>query len=120
MALLQTTQQTTKSREQVLADAIAAKTAQMQKGFDRLQELFQSQLEFVWNNPTFTPEEVVAGYGTNAAELFRVGYEYQVFANKLAGNPVVSPVPSNYSYVINENGTVTLTKIEEEDTQTGE
>lgn len=60
----------------------------------------------VWNNPTYTPQEIVDAFGTDAATLFTLSWQIQQILQ--AADPgyvmLIPPVP----VVINPDGTVTL------------
>lgn len=62
-----------------------------------------------WRSPSCTPMEMSEAYGTSAVDLF---YKLEVWQIALMQiDPTYEPfvVPSGYTYVINEDGTVTIT-----------
>ena len=72
----------------------------------------------VWDNPRATPEEVVAALGTDAAEVFALSGQLSTLLAAAVGNDMKKiielgipvGVPENYTYKVNEDGTLTLTK----------
>jgi hypothetical protein len=75
----------------------------------------------VWDNPRATPEEVVAALGTDAAEVFALSGQLSTLLAAAVGNDMKKiielgipvGVPENYTYKVNEDGTLTLTKTDE-------
>ena len=60
----------------------------------------------IWNNNTFTPAEIVAQYGTDAAALFEVSYSMQQLLKQIDPTYVILEAP--LPVTINADGTVTL------------
>lgn len=77
-----------------------------------LSSLLTQALSVVWENPLdATPQEVVDQFGTDAVSLFTVaGLAAQIIAVATATSPIPL-VPSGYSVVQNQDGTVTITQL---------
>jgi hypothetical protein len=60
----------------------------------------------IWNNPDFTPQQVLDSFGTDAARLFSDSSATQTFlAAVLDGYEPLTPTAA---YTINNDGTVTV------------
>jgi len=68
-------------------------------------------VRLMWQNQKLTPEEVVAGMGTDAAELFTLMYLLRNFIDTVRPGYIEFTMPMNPT--LNEDGTVTLSPIEE-------
>ena len=76
---------------------------QMQRSFDTLSA-------FVWQNPLgFDPQTVLNGFGTEAADMFKLLNAYSGMVQAYTGTAPPSPVPAGWSYTVNADGTVTVT-----------
>ncbi len=60
----------------------------------------------IWNNHDFTPEEILAQFGTEAKELFVVSSLTQQLLQTI--DPSYEPLVPPKSFIINSDGTVTI------------
>ena len=73
--------------------------------------------QLLWNNPSATPQQILDKLGTNAKLIFQLSdLNWQTLAAvaQIAGTtpPIINGVPATYTYVINADGTITLTPVE--------
>jgi hypothetical protein len=62
----------------------------------------------VWANRQYTPQEVIAAYGTSAVELFQLSGAMQTLLEHVTGQSV--PVmPEGWTYEAHADGSITLT-----------
>lgn len=94
---------------QVLANSAAMYAQQMNNIWLYLQKTFQSIATFIWANPNATPQQAFDAFGVNAGDLFKLAGAYQAMVAAYTGAAPASPVPAGWSYVINPDGTVTVT-----------
>jgi hypothetical protein len=107
---------------------VAAATQAAQQILRQARSMFQLILTHhkqgyrsVWENPRATPEEVVAALGKDAAEVFALSAQLSGLLAAAVGNDMKKitelgipvGVPENYTYKVNEDGTLTLTKTDE-------
>lgn len=94
--------QTVQAVQQICTDAFNANMA-----------AFRAGCEIVWANPQgLTPQQVLDELGSDASVLFGLSNALMPLLNQSlpANQQLPSPVPGNYTYVINADGTITLTK----------
>lgn len=60
----------------------------------------------IWNNPSFTPQELIAGFGTDAAELFVKSVTNEMCIKQINPSWVMMSAP--YEVTLNQDGTVTV------------
>jgi hypothetical protein len=63
-----------------------------------------------WNNPKVTPSEMSAIYGTSAKDLFIKLAQWQGAIQQIDPSYVPITVPEKWEYVLNEDGSVTITE----------
>jgi len=61
-----------------------------------------------WNNPIYTPQVMAAAWGTNGADLFRISGLTAAYIAAVTGKPRLI-LPPGWTFVVNADGTVTLT-----------
>lgn len=79
--------------------------------FKQMITTYEDGLRKFWKNPRFTPQEISDELGNTAGELFRLhGLLYQTIKT---ANPetVITEVSSLGAFTINEDGTVTITRV---------
>ena len=64
-----------------------------------------------WNNPRRTPQQMSDAYGTLAKDIFVKLAIFQAAMKEVDDSYQVLEVPDKYSYVSNDDGTVTITDI---------
>lgn len=93
------------AKEQVRElNALADRTIGLAESFSK------KMFDHFWNNPKATPMQMSAVYGNTAYQLF---VKLNIFDQAIKGiNPdyVIPTIPEKYTYVINEDGTVTITE----------
>ena len=60
----------------------------------------------VWNNPSFTPQEIIAEFGTDAAELFIKSVTNETCIKQI--NPSWQMMSAPYEVTLNADGSATL------------
>jgi hypothetical protein len=81
---------------------------QINAQYRQLFQLLNGLSRFVWNNPKYTPQEVVAAFGTYAANLFQLsGLLCQLIGAVTGQTP--NPIPTGWTWSAATDGTVTLT-----------
>lgn len=64
----------------------------------------------IWNDPNNTPQQIVSGFGTDAALLFSALDTLQNLAKAINPSYVILVPPTGYTVTINNDGTVTITQ----------
>jgi hypothetical protein len=82
--------------------------ARIQLEFNRLNGLLTDGSDLVWNNSGATPQQVVAAFGTNAANLFQLSGLLCGLIGTISGT-APNPVPTGWTITANSDGSVTLT-----------
>ncbi len=82
-------------------------TRQIQQQWNQLGNLFTNIANWVWANPSLTPQQAFDAFGTNATSLCVLANAYLALLTA-AGAPAASPVPAGYSLTMNADGTVTV------------
>ena len=94
------------AKEQVLElNALVERTVCLCKSFS------EKMYNKFWNNPLATPMAMSAIYGASAYQLF---VKLTIFNESIKGvdpSYVVPTIPEKYTYVINQDGTVTITEV---------
>lgn len=73
----------------------------------RLMEAHHKQaFRLVWENPNFTPQEILASFGTDAVALFQLSYSLQQILK--TANPDYNLLIPDHNVTFNEDGTVTV------------
>ncbi len=110
MPIINTTpaQPTPQTSEQLLIGRIQRHKQTLNNVFKQNMTTFEQISEFIWKNRQYTPQQVLDGYGTDAADLFKLSAAFNAMIEAYTGEPL-SVVPEGYSYTINEDGTVTVT-----------
>jgi hypothetical protein len=80
---------------------------------ERTAEMFNR----FWNNANATPMQMSATYGVYAKDLFVKLAVWQQSIQAIDPSYVPLQVPEKYEYVINEDGTVTITELQQEEPQ---
>ena len=74
--------------------------------YRQLKQQHTMAFNLIWNNSTYTPQEIVSAFGTDAAALFTLSYQLQQI---LAGaDPTYVILEPTMTPTINPDGTVTL------------
>ncbi len=113
MAIINTAPSAPLTQQQILAAQAAAYSAQMNQQYQQMARLFQQVGKFCWANPApnSAPQAVFDAFGTNAGDLFKLAAAFTALVATYTGTSPTSPVPSDYTYVINNDGTVTVTHV---------
>lgn len=94
----------------LIADVVTT----VKMGSTNLYNSIKSQLNnifnTIWNNPDFTPIEIVTAFGTDAAALFALAQGLQTLASQADPTYVPLVPPTNYTVTINADGSVTIVK----------
>jgi hypothetical protein len=81
---------------------------QINAQFRQLVQLLTTLSKFVWNDPKYTPQEVVAAFGTYAANLFQLSGLLCSLIGSVTGT-TPNPIPTGWTWSAATDGTVTLT-----------
>jgi hypothetical protein len=75
-----------------------------------IESLHTQSFNFIWKNPKFTPKQIIEGYGTDAAALFKNSSDIQTIL--ATTNPAYQPlsIPAGYTVTFNEDGSAIVTK----------
>jgi hypothetical protein len=74
-----------------------------------MKRTFEGSVEAIWANPQgLTPQELFAEFGTEGAELFALSSAMIEMMNTFAGANISTVVPPQYTYTINQDGSVTI------------
>ena len=76
--------------------------------------LTEKMFNLFWKNPNCTPMQMSEMYGTEAVALFVKLATWQAVLQQINPDYVPLVVPAGYEYVINEDGSVTITAVEVE------
>lgn len=85
-------------------------TNDIRRAYNQMIQVFNTSSRLIWNNTQASPEEMFTAFGTDAAQLFVMSGAIITLANTVAGVSLPSPVPPNYSFTINNDGSVTLSQ----------
>jgi len=85
---------------------------QVQDVYNNLRQSYQDIYRMVWENPReLTPQQVLDGLGSEAAELFQLaGILLQTLETANPGSTDDLPKSDPSRYTINDDGTVTINK----------
>lgn len=78
------------------------------------KERTRTMFDLFWNNEKATPMQMSAVFGANAAILFQKLAIWQEAIKQIDDSYEVLEVPEQYTYTINEDGTVTISETESE------
>lgn len=81
----------------------------IQQLFLQMKNVYNLNFDLVWKHAHLTPQQVVSGLGTSAADVFTYAYMLQNLLNTVVPNTITSTAPMNFT--LNQDGTVTLTPI---------
>ena len=96
--------ETAKTRQEEIIEVCKNIAIYNKATLDTLKESTINSFNNVWRNPSATPQEIFASFGTNAVKLFVVAGATIQFIKAL--DPEwQEPVPP-YHYTIKQNGTV--------------
>lgn len=102
---------TTVERQVRARDAIKQRSTQ---AFQMLKGTAMSLAQIVWANPEgLTPQEVLDAVGHDAAALFQVSSLVSQILAIATGEAPAAVMPPGWTYTINPDGTVAVTKPEE-------
>ena len=94
--------------------AVAYLKANLTRSLLTLLQEFKVSTTLVWKNPRATPDQIMAELGIDAVKSFELSNDLVTFFNKWASeagiDPIVKVVPDGWSYVLNQDGTVTVTQ----------
>ena len=83
-------------------------TANIQRAYNQLVQIYTNAGNLIWNNPRVDPIDAVNAFGANAEQLFEICSAVAVLIGTVTGTPLLSPVPDEYTYRVNDDGTVTV------------
>jgi len=64
----------------------------------------------IWPNPNYTPQQIMEGFGTDAAMLFSMSGMIQDMLHAVDPSYEALSVPEGYTVTINQDGTVNITQ----------
>ena len=95
------------------SSSVAAQVAQLRLQSNRMYTNLKVQHTYmfnaIWNNPNFSPMQIIEEFGTDAVALFQVSEGIQGLL-KIVDPSYVPLTPTGYTIVPNQDGTVTITK----------
>jgi hypothetical protein len=91
-----------------LSSGVANAITQINAQYRQLNQLLNNLSKFVWTNPKYTPQEVVTGFGTYAANLFQLSGLLCGLIGAVTGT-TPNPIPAGWTWTANNDGTITLT-----------
>ena len=71
-----------------------------------MKQMHTQSFNTVWNNPSYTPQEIVTAFGTDAVALFTLSYQLQEILKAADPNYVI--LMPTATVTLNEDGTVTI------------
>jgi len=104
MGIFATTTQTAPTVTDVV-NRIKMANTQLYRGI--LQQV-QGIFKMIWANPSFTPKQIVDGFGTDAVTLFGLFDQLQTMLTSVDPTYVPMTVPSQYVVTPNADGTITI------------
>lgn len=78
---------------------------------DQIERAYKLNYERIWNTPGVDPVDVLAELGPAAGPIFALTNQIMYLARPAA----LMSIPSKYTYVVNEDGTITLTLVVQPD-----
>lgn len=98
--------------EQQQAKARMVIQQKLSQSYLSLQSTLREVSKIVWQNLDLTPQQVLDGVGSDAANLFRIASLVSQIMTIASGVETPAVRPENYSVVLNQDGTVTVALIE--------
>jgi hypothetical protein len=99
-----------KTQEEIAKEQAIEINQLAERLMDQSVRLTAVMFDKFWNNPAVTPAEMSAAYGTNAYALFVKLATFQAMLQAIDPSYVAVVVPEKWEYVINQDGTVTITE----------
>lgn len=99
-----------KTREDIAKEQAVEINQLADRLLDQSVRLTAVMFDKFWNNPAVTPAEMAAAYGAHAYTLFVKLATFQQMLQAIDPEYVVLEVPAKWEYVINQDGTVTITE----------
>ena len=93
--------------DEILQRQVDALKNEMNRQYRQNVRVFSNAARFVWQNPSFTPAEVLAKFGTDAADLFKLSGAFVGMMDSYQGT-TTQVIPDGYVPTIHEDGAVTV------------
>ena len=106
MNIFNTTKELTQAQK--LKEFISSIKQSNKVALDMLKKSHEINFNNIWNNPSFTPQEIFDEFGTDAVQLFQVSSATQEFIKMC--DPDYEILVPPVEFTINEDGTVTVTE----------
>lgn len=94
-----------KTIEMEILDQKRAMTA-MHNG---LKTSFEKLFKTIWENPIFTPQQIMNGYANDAVLLFIVSGKTGELLHAADPSYIPPTIPERYTFTLNQDGTVIIT-----------
>lgn len=94
------------TRQELLTQEVNKIKQSLKVSQERHEADQKTAFDRIWNNPSFTPQELIAGFGTDAAELFVKSVTNEMCIKQI--NPSWKMMSSPYEVTLNQDGTVTV------------
>lgn len=74
--------------------------------YNTLKTHYESLFAGIWNNQTFTPQQILDQWDVDAGALFEVSNAIRTVLTTANDSYVPPSIPEQYEYTINQDGTV--------------